>query len=275
MEDNTPDASELLDFELIAKSQPENSRGLWLWVVLIVVLAGGGGAGWMYLQSQTEDLDKANAGGVPLIMAPQFSLKDKPSDPGGMKIPDRDKSVYNRMTGNAQVPVNRGVEHILPPAEKPLRPQRVAPKLIPVPPVPLVVKPVPTAPKFVEQPRVIEPVKAVAPPPAPVVAKVVPTPPPTPSTLGKVTSTAPAGLGYMIQLSAVRTEKAANGEWKRLSGKHPDILGALQTVIQRADLGSKGIFYRVRGGWLSTRAQAKSVCAELKRRNVGCIIVKP
>lgn len=77
-DDDIPDASELLDFELIAKSQPEKGRGLWLWVVLIVALAGSGWAGWMYMQDQ--DSETASTGGVPLILSPSFDLKEKPAD---------------------------------------------------------------------------------------------------------------------------------------------------------------------------------------------------
>ncbi|PHS78859.1 MAG: hypothetical protein COB59_04910 [Rhodospirillaceae bacterium] len=283
MDDNSPDASELLDFELIAKSQPEKSRGIWLWVVLILILGAAGWAGWMYLDAQDEEMAKANPGGVPLIMAPQFALKEKPSDPGGMKIPDRDKSVYNRMNGNAGAPVNNGVERLLPLAEAPVE----LPKT-PKPAAVLTPAPAPQTTGGVRQPVAIKPVEAVAPPApptvppvAPVVEKLAPTPTPTPkptpapASVAKVIASAPAGLGYMVQLSAVRTEKAALGEWTRLSKKHPDVLGSLESVIQRADLGSRGIFYRVRGGWIKNRADAKSICAELKRRNVGCIIVKP
>lgn len=286
-DDNSPDASELLDFELIAKSQPEKSRGIWLWVVLILILGAAAWATMMYLDAQDEEMAKANAGGVPLIMAPQFDLKEKPVDPGGMKIPDRDKSVYDRMNGTAVATMNNGVERLLPLAETPVQ---LPMALKPVP----ALTPVPVAKVTgaVNQPLAIKPVQATAPPapPAPPVAlKVKPTPTrapapvrtlapavkPVPVSAAKVITKAPAGVGYMVQLSAVRTEKAALGEWKRLSKKHPDILGGLESVIQRADLGSRGIFYRVRGGWIKNRADAKNVCAELKRRNVGCIIVKP
>lgn len=280
-DDNSPDASELLDFELIAKSQPEKSRGIWLWVVLVLILGTGGWAGWMYLDAQNEDMAKANAGGVPLIMAPQFKLKEKPADPGGMKIPDRDKSVYDRMNGTSTMATNNGVERLLPLAEIPVEPPKAietAPVQAPTPaPVAKVTEPV-------GQPLAIKPVKpkvAPVPPAPPVVQKATPAPKPAPivkpvaSSVAKAIATAPAGLGYMVQLSAVRTEKAALGEWNRLSKKHADVLGNLESVVQRADLGTRGIFYRVRGGWIKNRADAKTVCAELKRRNVGCIIVKP
>jgi len=248
-EDDMPDASELLDFELIAKSPSEKGRGLWLWVVLVLVFAGGGWAGWMFLHDQ--GVSTANIGEVPLILSPKFALKEKPSDPGGMKIPDRDKRVYDRMNGGAGVSSKPAVEHLLPPPEMPIEP----PKASVMAPVPVAVPPVVVAPV---------PLKAVAPKPAP-------NPKPAPVQKAKV----PAGQGYLVQLSAVRTEQAARGEWARLVKKNADVLGGLKPVIQRVDLGQKGIFYRVRGGWFASRALAKAVCSELARRNVGCLIVKP
>lgn len=120
-EDDIPDASELLDFELIAKSQPDKGQGLWLWVVLVLILAGGGWAGWMYLQGDVQE--QANADGVPMIASPKFELKEKPADPGGMKVPDRDKLVYDRMAGD-NGSANPGVERLLPPPETPLEPPK-------------------------------------------------------------------------------------------------------------------------------------------------------
>jgi len=73
----------------------------------------------------------------------------------------------------------------------------------------------------------------------------------------------------------VRDEANAKNEWARLAKKHADVLGGLELVIQRADLGTKGIFFRVRGGWFADRGEAKAVCAELAKRNVGCLIAQP
>ena len=271
-DDDIPDASELLDFELIAKSQPEKGRGLWLWAVLIVALSGGGWAAWMYMQDQ--NVETANAGGVPLILSPSFDLKEKPADPGGMKVPDRDKGVYDRMNGGDGIKAKGGVERLLPPPETVLQPPKAIPVPLEAPAPPPVVEAAPEpAPAPAPAPKVEA---APAPAPAPV-AEVAPkpvAPPPAPPAPAPAKISAPAGA-YMVQLSAVRTEQAAMSEWTRLSKKHPDVLGGLKPIIQRADLGDKGIFYRVRGGWLASRAEAKTICNELKKRNVGCLIAKP
>lgn len=283
-DENVPDASELLDFELIAKSQPDKGRGLWLWVILVLVLAGGGWAGWMYMQDQEAE-ELAAQGGAPMILAPKFPLKEKPSDPGGMKVPDRDKVVYDRMAGDDGAATATKVERLLPPPEAPIEPPKAAPQVLePKAEMPAPAKtPEPPAP-----PKAVEPAPEPAPASKPV-AKVEPKveakpePAPEPKPVAKVepkpaataAATGTPGQGYMVQLSAVRNEANAKSEWDRLSKKHADILGGLQMVIQRADLGAKGVFYRVRGGWFADRAEAKAVCDALGKRNVGCLIAKP
>ncbi len=300
-EENVPDASELLDFELIAKSQPEKSSGLWLWVVLVLVLAGGGWAGWMYMEDQQEK-EVASTGTAPMILAPKFPLKQKPVSPGGMDVPDRDKLVYERMAGDQAAGGAGQVERLLPPPETPIQPpqtkpveppQTSAPAIAettpdpaPAPPQAPGAKPEPKSePKPVEavqpapkpepkpepvQATAAEPAAQPAPKPEP---KPAPTPAPAPAATAKATGT--AGQGYMVQLSAVRNEANARGEWARLAKKHPDVLGGLELVVQRADLGAKGVFYRVRAGWFANRAEAKAICDELKKRNVGCLIARP
>lgn len=308
-EDNVPDASELLDFELIAKSQPDKGQGLWLWVVLVLIVAGGGWAAWLYLQSQNADDMAAASNNVPMILAPKFALKEKPTDPGGMKVPDRDKLVYDRMAGEQDTGSGGAgqVERLLPPPETPLEPPKSlppsmaeplsqeampseidapAPEMVPAAPAP---EPDKTAAKA--QVKVMEPSKGpvniIAPktdvkPEAKAAPVVKPAPAPTPASApapaaasATTKATGTAGQGFMIQLSAVRNESDAKSEWARLVKAHPDVLGGLELVIQRADLGAKGIFYRVRGGWFADRNEAKTICDELKKRNVGCLLAKP
>lgn len=286
-DENVPDASELLDFELIAKSQPDKGHGLWLWVVLVLVLAGGGWAGWMYVQDQDAE-DMANAGAAPMILAPKFELKEKPSDPGGMKVPDRDKLVYDRMAGDQGSGGAGQVERLLPPPETPIEPPKAMPEEVPKPlepktvveaaPVPAPPPAAPSAAPSAPQPEVkaqSAPTPQPAPKPVaePVKAKSAPAVAPAAPTAAKATGK--AGQGYMIQLSAVRNEANAKSEWARLVKKHADVLGGLELVIQRADLGAKGVFYRVRGGWFANRSEAKAVCDELAKRNVGCLLAKP
>ena len=280
-DENVPDASELLDFELIAKSQPDKGHGLWLWVVLVLILAGGGWAGWMYVQDQDAE-DMANAGSAPMILAPKFELKEKPSDPGGMKVPDRDKLVYDRMAGDQGSGGAGQVERLLPPPETPIEPPKAMPKplepktVVEAAPVPA---PPPAAPSATSSvaPSLPKTVVKAQPVPKPVAVPVKEKPAPASAASAPTATkaTGKAGQGYMIQLSAVRNEANAKSEWARLVKKHADVLAGLELVIQRADLGAKGVFYRVRGGWFANRGEAKAICNELAKRNVGCLIAKP
>jgi hypothetical protein len=83
-----------------------------------------------------------------------------------------------------------------------------------------------------------------------------------------------AGGGHRIQLAAARSREGAEREWQRLKKAYADLLGPLTLTVEKVDLGSKGIFYRVQGGPLTQQAAAEA-CAELKRRKAGCFVVGP
>lgn len=78
---------------------------------------------------------------------------------------------------------------------------------------------------------------------------------------------------YQIQLSAVRSDTAARNAWKTISDAHADMFYGAKLDVQRADLGPRGVFYRVRVDAFETRAKAKSFCSDLKSRNQDCMVV--
>jgi cell division protein FtsN len=81
------------------------------------------------------------------------------------------------------------------------------------------------------------------------------------------------GPGFMVQVGASRIEAAATAGLTRLAEKHPRILGRLDAVVVRADLGAKGVWYRMRVGPFAARGDADGVCRQLKAVDVGCFIV--
>lgn len=81
--------------------------------------------------------------------------------------------------------------------------------------------------------------------------------------------------GYKIQVGSVRTGPDAQQEWHRLLARQQDILGDLSLVISRADLGARGVFYRIQAGPFADAADAGRRCDELHGRSLGCIIVRP
>lgn len=89
------------------------------------------------------------------------------------------------------------------------------------------------------------------------------------------TAPAPSGTGVQIQLAAAKTEEAAMAEWNRMKAKHPDLLGALSPTVLRADLGERGVFFRLRAGSLPDKAAADALCASLTAQGDACLVVKP
>jgi hypothetical protein len=77
-----------------------------------------------------------------------------------------------------------------------------------------------------------------------------------------------------VQVSAQKSESAAKSTYHGLRAKFPAIFGNLDPNIQRADLGNKGVFYRVRVGPFAL-ADAQKICGSYKA--VGgsdCIIAR-
>jgi hypothetical protein len=56
---------------------------------------------------------------------------------------------------------------------------------------------------------------------------------------------------------------------------HPDLLDDMRLTVQRADLGDKGVYFRIQAGPLPDRTTAEDVCAELKAAKQPCLVVKP
>ena len=82
-----------------------------------------------------------------------------------------------------------------------------------------------------------------------------------------------SGGAYVVQLLALRDEAAAEKAWAGLQKKHPS-LQAHASDVERADLGDKGIFYRLRAAGFGSKAEAQSFCASLKAAGQDCM-VKP
>ncbi|HEY1719649.1 MAG TPA: SPOR domain-containing protein [Magnetospirillaceae bacterium] len=241
---------------------------------------------------------------VPVIQPDDKPIKTKPEDRGGMAVPNQDKQVYQDLgKGDASNDAGATQEKLLPPPEKPqapvMKPQAqaansAASSAMPPPPPaaatsdmpaasppPAAAAPVPnvtatqvqsakqaTTPTV--QPNMLSPVKETGKKDAKakptVMASAAPAPAPK--------AAAPAGSGnYEVQLAALKSEGDAQAAWKRTQAANKDLLGNLTEDVQRADLGAKGVFFRLRAGPLD-EASAKSLCAELTQRKQVCIVAR-
>lgn len=79
---------------------------------------------------------------------------------------------------------------------------------------------------------------------------------------------------YIVQLGSVRTVEGAKEEWSKLSQKLPGVLTNLSLNVEKADLGAKGVFYRIQGGNVS-KNEASSICDKIKTSTgKDCLIKK-
>ena len=83
-----------------------------------------------------------------------------------------------------------------------------------------------------------------------------------------------AAKGYFVQLASVRSDGGARQEWGRMQRAHPDLLGDLELSVQSADLGERGIFFRVRAGPFPNRATAQDMCGQIEAAKLGCLVVR-
>ncbi len=56
--------------------------------------------------------------------------------------------------------------------------------------------------------------------------------------------------------------------------RNADLLGGLTLTVERADLGEKGVFYRVQAGPVADEAAARKLCAALGERKQACLVVR-
>ena len=84
---------------------------------------------------------------------------------------------------------------------------------------------------------------------------------------------ASGGAGAYVQLSSQRSEEAARSAFAALQRKFPSVLGSATVDIQKADLGSKGVYYRARVG-APTKNAAVDLCEQLRSAGGDCLIAR-
>jgi cell division septation protein DedD len=225
---------------------------------LLVMGLFAGGLWLAYVEGMRHSAIAGDNVDVPLIRADTRPMKVKPANPGGMAIPDRDLLIYGE--GHPTI------EHLLPPPETPM--DRPAPPPPPSPPpAPAGLQAATNAP-----PAGLAAAAALAPEQQAGASTANPSSAPAKPAEAR---TAPAQAGGLrLQLGAVRSEDVAREEWSRIKRRNADLLGRLSAVAIRADLGDKGVYYRIQAGPVADPAAADRICGELRQRHLGCIVVR-
>jgi hypothetical protein len=82
----------------------------------------------------------------------------------------------------------------------------------------------------------------------------------------------PAVPGYVVQISARRSKADVEASFRSLQSKFPRQLGGRTAIVQRADLGAKGIFYRAMVGPFASASAADQFCSSLRAAGGQCIV---
>ena len=276
-------------------------------LITLIVMTGGVTIAWY---SYNAGVKEGSEGAAPLLK-PAGPMKVAPENPGGARIPHQEMTVYQSLNEKAE---QGPVERILPPPERPMTPPEPQPAAtgpaensrarsadtIPEVGTPLRTQEA-TPPSAAQAPagapaRSLVPTPAIpAPSRAPQVALSEPKPSATapvdvrPAVVKPVDKAAPAAApanpaepqvaaipagAYRIQLGSVSTEAQASRFWSDQREKNGDLLGKLALNVEKAAIGGK-TYYRIQVGPLKDAASARTLCDQLKRRQMGCIIVNP
>lgn len=288
------------------KNELNRSKSVFIGAVSGVVLAGI--VGWFVLSPRYA---QETAAELPVIRRPQTAIKVQPTEPGGMEILNQDKSVYgilDKSEDNSKL-----VENLLPPPEEPklpvIMPTENTPSVETVAKVEEtaaskgnidVVEEAEKIIQIAEAPKVNEAQeekpaasektlaqamndiadKANLDAQKKIGEKEVKAPVTQPAKEEKIAIkeddfldlTVPAGA-WQVQLMSSNNKAAVEKSWGSLSKKYT-VLAKQPYEVEQADLGAKGVFYRLKAGAFKTKPEADSLCNDIKALGGTCIVKK-
>lgn len=249
--------------------------------IVIALVAVLGSVIWYSYPRETAQREVMN---TPIVRADASDYRVTPAEPGGMAIPYRESTVFNTLRSSEDTEIAK-VENLLPQPEQPvsrdelfagLKIEEPAPGVTETTPAEVVdatVTPAMTTMAVTE--KAAETTAETAKPEvvAAVDAKVFSKTEPA-AGVQKIEDKPKAETGgFYVQLGSVKSRDGADGEWKKLQ-KSFAALNPLGMRVQEADLGDKGVFYRIQGGPI-TEAEAKSICQSVSAQKPGgCLVVR-
>ncbi|MEQ8405578.1 MAG: SPOR domain-containing protein [Oceanicaulis sp.] len=79
---------------------------------------------------------------------------------------------------------------------------------------------------------------------------------------------------FLAQIAAFRSQEDAQADWRRFARAYPELASGRNADIQRADLGDRGIYYRLRINGFDTREAASEYCQTLQSRGQACLVAR-
>jgi cell division protein FtsN len=84
---------------------------------------------------------------------------------------------------------------------------------------------------------------------------------------------APGGSA-LLQIGAYKSQADADAAWRTYKARHAALLSGYGPDVQRADLGEKGTWYRLRIAGFPDRDVASALCERLKADGGSCFLGK-
>jgi cell division protein FtsN len=81
-----------------------------------------------------------------------------------------------------------------------------------------------------------------------------------------------AGAAYLLQIGSYKSTAEADAAWSAFQAKHSALLGGVSPNVKAADLGDKGVWYRLRFGPFVDRDAAVAMCERVRADGGTCIV---
>ena len=261
----------------------------WSMIFVLLILLGGGAGGAFYYGFRL-GVEEGQSSLPPVVLADRSPLKRMPNEvPGGVQKKPEDLNIYDvargRGAGESGPPDNAtgALESLIATIENAVfgkseaeeeaeQLEQLKQRGIEVSPPRPDLNRAPSAREREANRAVLDAPLASAPKP-----QAKPKPLPKKQVAQRQTRQVAPSSGralYMVQVAAARSRGLARGSYSELQNTFPDLLGARDSLILRADLGKKGIFYRVNVAGFSGIAAATDFCNELKFRGQDCFVRK-
>jgi cell division protein FtsN len=269
---------------------------------LLGAVALGGALAFAYKQSG----GSMSSGETPVVQADTRPVKEAPQNAGGKEFPHKNKLIYERLQNGDQPEAERIVprqEELAMPAMPGAGPVAAPPPAVATVDDPdggprrvktLVVRPdgsvmpppapVPAPAPAQQQLAAVAPAPQAAPaapPRAPVAAAPAPAadpqpvaaiPPPKPKPTPAPAPAAPSK--YVVQVGSKQNQTDALATFADMQQKYPSLLASYRPMVQKANLGAKGIWYRLRIGPIADKSAANKLCSQLKSQgHPDCLVM--
>ena len=80
--------------------------------------------------------------------------------------------------------------------------------------------------------------------------------------------------GYTVQVTSQRTPDQAQASYRNIQAQLSSVLAGYEPDIKEADLGARGVYYRVRVGSFADQAGAINFCNQIKAAGGDCLVAR-